>query len=556
MRQIVHWSLAALTAVGLLGCKIAPANVQGKVSAADIAGEIAMETRTQAHAHYASAVIHDMNDETELALEDYYQAALGEPDNETLVLEVSRRLLLGRKNDKALELLLAAAAQPGASGEIFARLGVVYSQLGKSQEATEASRKAIRKSPASLAGYQTLFQNHLQANRGDDALGILDEAAKQRDAGVEFVTGLSELYGNYMIRFPSRRAAIEPKAIAVLERASKLEPAAVSLRLRLADGFYMLGHPEKAAPLYEQSLGQLDELPMLRDTVRAKLADIYLRAHDNKRAAAKLEDLIQQDPSNAQAYFVLGSIAYDEKRWADATENMEKAILFAPNFEQAHYDLAGAYIAAGQDSLALATLEKARAKFPPSFHMEYLFGVAFSESKAYTEAIQHFTAAEVIAQMSDTNRLTENFYFQFGAASERKGDYAQAEKYFQKAIDRAPDFAGALNYLGYMWAKRGENLEKARELIERAVKIEPKSAAYLDSMGWVLFKLGQPKPALDYLLKAVEFSDKPDAELYNHLGDIYTALNEPDKARAAWQQSIAIEPNEQVQKKLVQPAVK
>jgi Tfp pilus assembly protein PilF len=93
-------------------------------------------------------------------------------------------------------------------------------------------------------------------------------------------------------------------------------------------------------------------------------------------------------------------------------------------------------------------------------------------------------------------------------------------------------------------------LEQARDLIGKAVKLEPKNAAYLDSMGWVLYKLSKPKEALDYLLKAVELSDEPDATVYDHLGDIYAALNQRDKAREAWQKSVSLEANEEVKKKL------
>ncbi len=101
-----------------------------------------------------------------------------------------------------------------------------------------------------------------------------------------------------------------------------------------------------------------------------------------------------------------------------------------------------------------------------------------------------------------------------------------------------------------MWAERGVNLPQAREMIEKAVKLEPKNAAFLDSLGWVLFKLEKPTEALPYLLKALENSEEPDATLYDHLGDIYSSLRQPDKAREAWRKSIKLEPNEQIQKKL------
>ena len=107
-----------------------------------------------------------------------------------------------------------------------------------------------------------------------------------------------------------------------------------------------------------------------------------------------------------------------------------------------------------------------------------------------------------------------------------------------------------MNYLGYMWAEHAMKLDQARELIEKAVKAEPKNTAFLDSMAWVLFKLKQPKEALPYALKAAELSEQPDATVYDHIGDIYAALKELDKAREAWRKSLSVEKNEEISKKL------
>jgi tetratricopeptide (TPR) repeat protein len=195
-------------------------------------------------------------------------------------------------------------------------------------------------------------------------------------------------------------------------------------------------------------------------------------------------------------------------------------------------------------------LRSAKKRFPTKFITEYLMALASQHVKNYADAASHFTEAEVIAKAGDTKPLDANFYFQAGIAHERKGDREQAVKLFEKSLALEPDFPEAQNYLGYMWAERGENLDRARELIEKALKAEPKSAAYLDSMGWVLFKQNQPKPALEYLLKAVELTEQPDATLYDHLGDIYAALDQIPKAREAWEKSLAVEANVDVKKKL------
>jgi len=155
-----------------------------------------------------------------------------------------------------------------------------------------------------------------------------------------------------------------------------------------------------------------------------------------------------------------------------------------------------------------------------------------------------------MGRAGDTNLLTHFLYFQLGSTYERIQNYDDAEKYFRKCLALSPDFGAGLNYLGYMWADRGVHLPEAREMIEKAVKLEPKNAAFLDSLGWVLFKLEKPRDALPYMLQALENSREPDSTLYDHLGDIYSSLHEPAKAREAWQKAVTLEPNEKIQKTL------
>ena len=107
-----------------------------------------------------------------------------------------------------------------------------------------------------------------------------------------------------------------------------------------------------------------------------------------------------------------------------------------------------------------------------------------------------FQVAEKAAKEKLPDALDFRFYFQVGSVLERGGHGPEAEKYLLKSIELKPDFDEALNYLGYMWADLGTNLPKALEMIEHAVKIEPDNPAYLDSLGWVLFKMGKPKEAV------------------------------------------------------------
>jgi len=506
--------------------------------------------RAEAHAHYAAGVIDEMEGNQQGAAEEYYQAAWLDPDDTVLVLEVSRRFLQDKQPQKALELVQRAAGRPDASGQIYARLGLIYAQLGKVDQAIAADRVAVKLSPGELSGYHNLCQVYLANKKPQEALKVLDEAARQPRPEAEFLIGLAELYAHLGIQAPAQKNAANAKALALLNRAGTMMPITPLLRLKLADSFNLLGDSDEAAKLYLEVLKHPPDLPLIEERVRANLAEIYLRNSDHKRAAEQLQAILRDDPTNPQAYFYLGRLALEDGKFADAADDLSKTVLLSPDFESGYYYLAMAQIELDKPSEALATLDKARLKFPQSFNLEFYTGLAFSREKAYAEALQHFIAAEVIAKATEPQQLREGFYFELGATCERKGDYAQAERYFEKCLKLAPDFADALNYLGYMWAEHGIKLLQARELIEKAVKAEPKNAAYLDSMAWVLFKLDQPKEALPYALKAAELSEQPDATVYDHLGDIYAALKQPDKAREAWQKSVGLEPNPEVRKKL------
>lgn len=514
------------------------------------ASDQAEERLARAHAHYAAGVIREMNEETDAALEEYCLAATFDPANEPLILEVTRRLLQRRQPEKALELLARAAELPEASGAIYARLGLVYGQLGKTDQALLANRTAIKRSPQALAGYQNLFVTLLQSKREEEALKVLDEAAKQTNTGPDFLAGVAELYSNYILQIPSQKAKVLDRVLAVLEQVEKFKSPDAMLRLRMAETYNVLGVGGKAAPIYLELLKRLPDVPALRDQLHAKLAAIYLRGSDRTNAIEQVQVIVRDDPANPQAHYWLGYLYYGVKRTEEASDQFNQAILLQPDFAEAYYHLALAQLSGGKPNDALQTLEKVRTKFPQTFLLEFYAGLAAGELKDYKAALRYLTAAELMAKATEPKLLDKEFYFQLGACYERTGDYSHAEEYFQKCLDLSPEWPDACNYLGYMWAERGVNLEKARELVEKAVKAEPTNAAYLDSLAWVCYKLDQPQEGLKPMLQAIELSPKPDSTLYDHLGDIYMALKQVRQACEAWEKALAVERNEVIQKKL------
>ncbi|MBI5773802.1 MAG: tetratricopeptide repeat protein [Verrucomicrobia bacterium] len=508
------------------------------------------EQRAEAMARYSAGLSHQMQGDVANAVAQYYFSALADPANEPLVALVASQLIQGKAYDKALELLDKAVKLPAASGMLHTLRGVAHAQAGRTNTAIVAYFQAIERLPAQLQAYQNLAQLFAQQNRRIEALLVLDQAASAAPAEADYLLDLAEIYASLARSQSNDLAQIRPRIVRTLDRAAPLAAPTPQQLQRLSDGYQFAGETKKAAEQFAKLLPLVAKDSPVHELLRQRLTDLYLRADDRERAAEMLRAMVKDNPTDARAHFILGLVAHESKQLDEAARHLETAIRLDPKFEAAYHELAGVRLTQKQGPQALELLAKAKEKFPRSFLIEYYSAVACNGMKDYPGALKHFTAAELLARTGETNRLNEGFYFQLGAVHERNKDFKQAENYFRQALKLAPDFADALNYLGYMWAERGENLIEAREMIEKAVKLEPDNGAFLDSLGWVLHQLGKPREALPWLQKSIAKTKEADATLYDHLGDVLAALKRFKEAREAWQKSLAVEPSPEIQKKL------
>jgi tetratricopeptide (TPR) repeat protein len=133
--------------------------------------------------------------------------------------------------------------------------------------------------------------------------------------------------------------------------------------------------------------------------------------------------------------------------------------------------------------------------------------------------------------------------FRLGASLEREQKGGEAVGVFERLLKVKPEHAAAMNYLGYYWADRGENLEKARAMIQKAVDLDPGNGAYLDSLGWVLYKLDRLEEAEKFLKEAAALTPD-DPTILDHLGDVAIRKGEVDKARDLWRKALTMKPED------------
>jgi tetratricopeptide (TPR) repeat protein len=165
--------------------------------------------------------------------------------------------------------------------------------------------------------------------------------------------------------------------------------------------------------------------------------------------------------------------------------------------------------------------------------------------KRFAEAATRAKGA--MARLGDTPTLV----FACAAALERSGAWDEAVKQFRKLLAKQPDNAAALNYLGYMFADRGVNLEEARTMLTKAVDLEPSSGAYQDSLGWVYFRLGELDRAEKHLTEALRL-EPFDATLREHVGDLFRARGDKARAAESYRQALGLTLEEAGQKERIE----
>lgn len=547
-------------AICLAGCRTRPATgetsgsaTQGTIEVSVVRpsaqiSEADLEARVRAHAAFAAGVVQQMKDDSVGMLEFWTRAVEADPSNVELALEVARRRLFRRESAAAISVLERATQSSKAPsvGSLWSMLGLAYIQTGRTNDAIGAYRKGLGDVGSRLSAYASLGRLLVETGRADEAMALLADAEKLEPGNPIFHLDIAELYGQLAERQPALAERARPLAIAALDRVSAMNPTDGAFLMRLADRNTAMGRSEEA----EKILRGLRTQGAGGAMATARLAEMYLRSGRLDDAVTQLEILRRESPTSPLPPYYLGAIAYERREHAMAVEWFEKALLLDPSHEGANLDLISALLTLGKPTAAVEASTRARLRMKPGFRLEFLHALALGRAKRYDDAVAAFLSAEKIAN-GDARLLDHRFHFQVGAALEESGRSAEAEVRLQQALKLNPKFAPALNHLGYTWADRGVNLDQSLEMIRQAVAAEPENPAYLDSLAWVLHRLGRSEEALPYMEKAAKLmEDDPDSTVLDHLGDILAALKRLPEARTHWKRALELDPAPEIRKKL------
>ena len=276
----------------------------------------------------------------------------------------------------------------------------------------------------------------------------------------------------------------------------------------------LLGQTNRAILEYEKS-AQFDETNYL---THLRLGANYARMDMLSKAKEELEQVKKENPDDLQSHYLLALIHSTEHDYEAAAKEYE-------------------YI--------LKTFSQSE---PKNIEIYGYLGQLYYSQKKYKQAIEQFKKVlQFDPENADVLYLLGSLYIELN-------DNKTAIDYLKRSLAVDENHDGSLNTLAYLYAEEGRHLDKAEEMVEKALKISPGNGAYLDSLGWIQYKRGKLKKAL----KTLQLADMvlKDPVIYDHMGDVYFKMKDYANAIKSWKKSLALVPNQKDVQRKIQEAQK
>ena len=456
-----------------------------------------------------------------------------QPDSEEAVINLAYLYNEEGDNKKAVEIL-QSLPDAQRSGKLYAVLGYTFEQQKDYKQAISAYKRAIDIDKDNLDAQRGLANSLLGDNQIDAALDQYKQVADSDPQDAQAYLRMSEIY---------RREGKYTEAMATLKKAESLVQDSLEVPYNEALIDEAQGKFDDAIQIL-QDLITKNQKPAAnysnsernnRSVFLERLGSIYRETGRDQLAIETFRKMIELGDENAKrAYSQIIDTYRDQKQWNQAVGAAQEAVKALPKESDMKLVLAGQIADNGkaEDGISMA---KAQLKGGPEDRDVYLaLSQIYARLRRWSDAEEALNKAGSLSNKPEDKKYD---YFLRGSYLERQKKYEAAEDMFRKVLATDPRDAGALNYLGYMFADRGVRLDEALSLIKRAVQEEPQNYAYLDSLGWAYFKLGNYDMAEEALRKAMDHNSS-DPTVHDHMGEVYAKTGRLKLAVAQWERAL------------------
>lgn len=320
------------------------------------------------------------------------------------------------------------------------------------------------------------------------------------------------------------------EALDLLERSfgTGPDPVVDALRLRL-----QAGEPVPFDTVRSARDGLAEVFFSISTALNGEADPVYTLLH--LRVASHLQ------PDHADARLLMADVLESLQQYELAVAAYESFPPEDPNHVNAEIGRAQALLSQGNADGAIEALQGLARLYGDLLIVQFALGDMLRSNERFDEAEIAYTAALDLRSKESPDDWV--LYFYRGICHEQSKDWAPAEADFRKSLELNPTQPQVLNYLGYGLIDRGEKLDEALGMIEKAVAADPKQGYIIDSLAWAFFKLGRYEEALEPMERA-SLLEPVDPVVTDHLGDVYWMTGRKLEAQFQWRRALSFEPAE------------
>ena len=462
--------------------------------------------------------------------EKAYKKALElEPENEEGLIGLAT-VYADLGDNKTSTELLERVARKSPSLRTLTALASSYESMREYKLASETLRRAVEISPNNPELKRFFAQDLMLSDQLDEAIKVYEEMIEDDPKDAQSMLRLSQIY---------RQQRHFDKSRALLAKAKEVDPNNLELRYNEVS---LLEAEGKTAQAIEVLRGVLDAGGRRNNAAQDKanrvvllerLGLLYRQNEQPAEAVAAFRQMMEADPeTGARATAQIIETYRGARDYKKAVEEADAAKTKYPNDRMIKLVRANLLAENGRADEAVRDV---RTLLDGKSDREVYLSLAqiYEKAKNYQEMAKAIDDAEKLSGGEEK----ENLIFMRGAMFEKMKDFDAAEREFRKVLSADPQNASALNYLGYMLADRNVRLTEAHDMIKKAVDQEPTNGAFLDSLGWVLYRMDRMDEAETMLLKAAERAPR-DPTVHDHLGDVYFKQGKLKDAIGQWDRSL------------------
>lgn len=452
-----------------------------------------------------------------------------------------RRASLSADGEKSLQFFhqsidyfkAALKTQPDEATLLYA-LGDLHLRMRLYKEAVQYLEHVTHLQPDNLVAKEKLLMAYDALGERDQAIRLLEDMSRLQPTNSRILFSLGSIY---------EQQGEREKALANYRMAASGDQADVGVYIKLAH-LQMEAHPDRALKALEEGLVRFPLHPRLLEMQ----GYIYVDQADYEKALAALLDAdvalsaANETPMSANFHLYIALCHYFLGDAEQMTERLEQAIEIQPDLIDLFVHLVMKDDDPDRPALAVKALATLEERMPTNPALPIARAYLHSFRKEYGPALEAFAVGQKIAEETGQAEriLDARFYFWYAAAQERNGDLDQAETLFRRSMELDPEYADTYNYMAYMWADKSIKLDEAIVLVEKALALSPDSPAYLDTRGWIYFRMGRIDDAYRDLTRANELMpDEPT--LMEHLGDVYFERGNTDRAAELWNRALELD---------------